>query len=289
MGVPRQLAAVVAALVWATACGSGSDTGTDAAGRSAPGAVAEVPAACGDVEPDELEVEVVRSLPQAQDAFTQGLEVVDGELFTSTGRVGQSSVRVADLADGDELRRVEVPEVFGEGLTADADGRIWQLTWTEGIAFVRDPETLEEIARFDYDGEGWGIAALDDGRLVMSDGTNVLTVRDPGDFSVIEVWEIARSDGPADKLNELEWDGERLWANRWLTDELVRIDLDCRRVDAVADLSELRRIAQKRAGGEEIDVTNGVAHLPGTGRYLVTGKLWPVIFEVEMQPIGVGE
>jgi len=237
---------------------------------------------CEAAAPEELRVEVVRTLPHAQDAFTQGLEVVGDELFKSTGRVGESSVRVVDLDDGTELRRVEVPDVFGEGLTADERGRIWQLTWTEGIAFVRDPDTLEELERFEYEGEGWGLAALDDDRLVMSDGSDRLTLRDPGDFSVLEVWEIGRDGGAADLLNELEWDGEHLWANRYLTDELVRIDVECRRVDGVADLSELRAEAGSLAGGAEIDVTNGIAHLPGSDRYLLTGKLWPVMFEVEL-------
>lgn len=270
-------------LVLALAACGGVDEG---AGDTVP-PVAEPEAAapggtCEPTPPAELEVDVGRTLPHAQDAFTQGFEVVDGELFKSTGRVGESSVRVVDLDDGSELRRIEVPDVFGEGLTADDRGRIWQLTWTEGIAFVRDPDTLEELERFEYEGEGWGLAALDDGRLVMSDGSDRLTVRDPDDFSVLEVWEVGRDGGPADRLNELEWDGERLWANRYLTDELVRIDVRCRVVDGVADLSELRAQAASLAGGAEIDVTNGVAHLPGTDRYLVTGKLWPVMFEVQL-------
>ncbi len=278
--IPRAvLACLLVLVVPLAACGGSVDEAQGPAGQLP---AVEPDPRCEAAPPEELDLEVVRTLPHAQDAFTQGLEVVDGELFKSTGRVGESSVRVVDLDDGSELRRVEVPDVFGEGLTADERGRIWQLTWTEGIAFVRDPQTLEELERFEYDGEGWGLAALEDGRLVMSDGSDRLTVRDPGDFSVLEIWEVGRDAGPADRLNELEWDGEHLWANRYLTDELVRIDVDCRVVDAVVDLSELRAEAASLAGGAAIDVTNGVAHLPGTDRYLLTGKLWPVMFEVRL-------
>ena len=35
---------------------------------------------------------------------------------------------------------------------------------------------------------------------------------------------VQRVGGDADRLNELEWDGEVLWANRYQTDELLRID-----------------------------------------------------------------
>jgi glutaminyl-peptide cyclotransferase len=30
---------------------------------------------------------------------------------------------------------------------------------------------------------------------------------------------------------------------------------------------------------------NGIAYLPSTGRLLLTGKLWPRIFEVELIPV----
>jgi glutamine cyclotransferase len=80
----------------------------------------------------------------------------------------------------------------------------------------------------------------------------------------------------------LDWDGTHLWANRWQTDEIVRIDRRCRRVDAVVDGSSLVTAATDaaRAAGTPVDVLNGIAHVPGTDRYLVTGKYWPEIYEV---------
>src|SRR5690606_6476713 len=141
-------------------------------------------------------------------------------------------------------------------LTAVGDDRLVQLTWTEGRALVWNRSELTAVGEHRYDGEGWGISTLDDGRLVMSDGSDTLTVRDPDDFSVLERWQITRADGAADRLNELEWDGERLWANRWQTDEIVRIDLRCRRVDGVLDASALTARAATAAAGRPIDVLN---------------------------------
>ena len=242
---------------------------------------------CTPLEPDELRVDVVRTLPHDPTAFTQGLVVHDGRLFESTGREGSSMLRELDMASGDVLRSADLaPDEFGEGLAATGDGRLIQLTWLDGVAYAWDPDTFERLGEFAYEGEGWGLSTLEDGRLVMSDGSDVLAVRDPEDFSEVESVVIRRVGGGADRLNELEWDGEVLWANRFQTDELLRIDPECATVTGVADLSELRADATATADAADeqlpIDVTNGIAHLPGTDRYLVTGKWWPTMYEIRI-------
>ena len=141
---------------------------------------------------------------------------------------------------------------------------------------------LHRTGSFTYRGEGWGLTTLDDGTLVMSNGSDSLTERDPRDFSIEREWTVKRAGGPADQLNELDWDGSHLWANRWQTNEILRIDRRCERVDAVVDASSLTEAARRQAAadGTPIDVLNGIAHIPGTDRYLVTGKWWPLMFEV---------
>ena len=117
--------------------------------------------------------EVVDEFPHDPDAFTQGLVYEDGRLFEGTGLYGESTLREVDLETGDVLRSQALsPELFGEGITLH-DGRIFQITWQSQTAIVYDAETFEEIERFSYTTEGWGIT--DDGeRLYMSDGTNTI-------------------------------------------------------------------------------------------------------------------
>ncbi|UDY35662.1 glutaminyl-peptide cyclotransferase [Dermatobacter hominis] len=241
---------------------------------------------CAAGAPERLAVEVLDERPHDPTAFTQGLLVVDGDLYESTGQQGESTVREVDPTTGEVRRTSDLdPELFGEGLTAVGDDRLVQLTWKDGRALVWDRADLTLVDEHAYDGEGWGITTLDDGRLVMSDGSDRLAVRDPDDFAELDRWTVERSDGPADQLNELEWDGERLWANRWQTDEIVRIDPTCHRVDAVVDAAALTERAREAADPDEpIDVLNGIAHLPGTDRFLVTGKDWPVLYEVRFVP-----
>lgn len=258
----------------------------DAPAADAPAADVPPPPGCAPATaPEDLSVEVVATRPHDPSAYTQGFVVLDDRLVESTGRLGESTLRVHDLASDEELGRVELPDdVFGEGVAVTDDGRLVQLTWTSGIAYVWDPDALEPLGEFRYDGEGWGLTTLDDGTLLMSDGSDELTRRDPEDFGALDRQVIRREGGDADRLNELEWDGESLWANRYQTDELLRIDPECGVVTGVADLSALRVDAERRAreAGDEIDVVNGVAHLPDADRYLLTGKWWPTTYEVRI-------
>lgn len=267
-----------ALLLWAlaigpaAACGGARGAATDDGG-------------CAPEPPEQLRPRVHRVLAHDTGAFTQGLVVHDGRLYESTGLEGRSTLRELDPDSGEVVRSVPLaPDVFGEGLAVGAEGRLVQLTWTDGVAYEWDPARFEVVGSFRYDGEGWGLSTLDDGTLVMSDGSDTLALRDPATFEVLERIRVRRQDGPADQLNELEWDGALLWANRYTTDEVVGIDLDCGTVAVVVDVSELSRDAAGRASAAdpEPDVSNGVAHLPGTDRYLLTGKLWPVTYEVTL-------
>lgn len=228
--------------------------------------------------PPRWRVEVIGSSPHDREAFTQGLEVVDGIRYESTGMWGVSSARAADHDTGAELARVDLPgEMFGEGMTR-AGEIVWQITWKDGVAFARDPRTLAETGRVRYEGEGWGLCAQPD-RLVMSDGTGTLTFRDPVTFA--ETGSVTLSGYSPLQPNELDCapDGT-VYANNYPTDEILRIDPESGRILAVIEADGLLSPAE-RAG---TDVLNGIAHLPGTDRFLLTGKYWPHLFEVRFVP-----
>nr|WP_245950198.1 glutaminyl-peptide cyclotransferase [Saccharothrix carnea] len=219
-------------------------------------------------------VEVLGTLPHDTGAFTQGLELSGGVLYEGTGLEGQSSLRRLDPDTGEVEHRVDLPEpLFGEGITV-VDDRIWQLTWRDGVAIERDRDTLEEVRRVTYDGEGWGLCR-DGGRLVMSDGSAELTFRDPTSFVEHGTVTVRRDGQPVTRLNELECVNGQVWANVWLSDEVVRIDPANGQVTATVDLSGLRP-----ADVPDSAVLNGIAAVPGTDEFLVTGKNWPTIFRV---------
>ncbi|QIS08623.1 glutaminyl-peptide cyclotransferase [Nocardia arthritidis] len=221
-----------------------------------------------------LKVQVVGTRPHDPRAFTEGLEIDGATLYESSGLAGQSNVRATDFATGTETARADLPApLFGEGLTR-AGATLWQLTWQDHIAIARDPVTLAERTRVAYDGEGWGLC-FRAGRLVMSDGTGKLTFRDPGTFAI--TGSVTLTSHQQARLNELDCaaDGS-VYANDWPTDNILRIDPDTGAVLAIIDASKLLP-PTARVG---LDALNGIAQIPGTDRFLLTGKLWPTSFEV---------
>jgi glutamine cyclotransferase len=220
-----------------------------------------------------LRAQVVAVLPHPRDAFTEGLELDGGELYESTGEVGRSRITVSDPETGEVRRRVDVPAVFGEGITV-LPTRVWQLTWQDGFAFERDRKTLAELRRVRYQGEGWGLCHQADGTLVMSNGTDTLTFRDPATFAPKGTIRVHAQGRSVALLNELACTPGALYANVWKTDTIVRIDPRTGAVTASIDLSDL---PVDRTG---TDVLNGITPVPGTEDFLVTGKLWPSMFRV---------
>nr|WP_308126300.1 glutaminyl-peptide cyclotransferase [Rhodococcus corynebacterioides] len=243
---------------------------------SSAGAPTEVPTEAA----PRFEVRVVATVPHDPTAFTQGLELDGDRLLEGTGRSGQSRITATDRTTGAVLAREDLPApLFGEGITRSRD-TVWQLTWRDGIAVVRDPDTLVERRRVTYDGEGWGICATDDA-LITSDGSDTLTVRDPDTFDVRSTRSVTAGGEPVAALNELECTSDGIWANRWQTDEIVRIDPASGAVTAVVDAAPLRASLDPSV---PVDVLNGIAAIDGTDRFLVTGKLWPTLFEVQFVP-----
>ena len=226
------------------------------------------------------EFEVLEILDHDVDAFTQGLEISDGRLFESTGLVGRSSIRELDLATGNVIRSTAVPEFFAEGLTIVGDTAI-QLTWQDEIALRYDLETFEVIETYNYEGEGWGLclASEGSGNLIMSDGSAELEFRDPDTFQSLGSVEVLLDGTPINRLNELECVGDTVWANIWLSDLIVEINPATGTVLTVIDAAELRPESTTNDSGA---VLNGIAYDPTDNTLLVTGKLWPVIYRLDI-------
>ena len=224
---------------------------------------------------ERLRAHVLERRPHDPTAFTQGLVLSDGRLYESTGRYGQSTLREVEPRTGDVLRSVTIDDrYFGEGI-AVADDRVIQLTWQEHTALVYRLSDFHQMATFEYDTEGWGLC--DDGaRLVMSDGTDQLYFRDRATFALLGTVTVTNEGEPIDQLNELECVGGLVYANVFLTETIVRIDPSSGRVNAVIDASGLLTDAE----AVDADVLNGIAYDDTAGTFLLTGKLWPSLFEV---------
>lgn len=287
------------------AASSATLSATASAAASAAGAASAGPRDYSKSAPPVVMVSsFVREFPHDPLAFTQGLLVHKGQLWESTGLYGQSQLRRVDLDSGRVLQSWSMPaQYFGEGLTCIGD-RLIQLTWQNHLGFVYDLATAasegprSQFALPASTREGWGIATSpDESLLVMSDGSATLTFLDPQSFAVrrtlhVRVWVAAskRAGGaaqatgslqPVRMLNELEWIGDWLYANIWMSTLIAVIDPLSGIVVQWIDLRALQ------PPNSSADMTlNGIAFDPDrTGRMIVTGKLWPKMFEIEIPKV----
>jgi glutaminyl-peptide cyclotransferase len=226
---------------------------------------------------------VKNTYPHDPQAFTQGLFIKDGQLFESTGQKGQSSLRRVDLKTGKVLQKKELAdEYFGEGSTPVGD-TIVNLTWQSNVGFIFDAKTLTMKGRFNYKGEGWGLAS-DATNVYMSDGSAEIRILDPKTLEERRRISVTAEGKPITQLNELEMVDGELFANVWGTDVIARIDPASGKVVGWIDLTGLLPPAQR--GTANVDaVLNGIAYDGKHHKLYVTGKLWPKLFEIELVQI----
>ena len=229
-------------------------------------------------EPKEYTYGVRAVHPHPATSYTQGLQYADGRLWEGTGQHGESVVQTLDLATGRAEVFARLPkEDFGEGI-ALLDGKVYQLTWQSNKAYVYDARTGEKIREFRYPGEGWGLTT-DGKKLYMSDGTATIHTVDPATFRREKRVTVTYKGAPVEYLNELEWIGDKIWANVYTTDQIVVIDPATGVVEGVVDLAGLLPETEMTA---TTDVLNGIAYDAEGDRIFVTGKNWPKLYEIEI-------
>lgn len=278
--------------------------------------------------------DLVREYARPGDAYTQGFAFHGGRLYEGTGLYGESVLRETVLEQGvqkvvrsrplparqavlprqkgfqaQHLARLGYPPseireqqteglVFGEGVTVK-NGRIYQLTWVEGICFVWDISNWNTPAKiFNYDGEGWGLTH-DGTNLIMSDGSAALAFRDPNTFRIVRTLAVfdPRTRAPVTQLNELEYIDGKIYANIYQSRRIAIIDPKSGAVEGYVlfdgqefppghgPLPTLMPRAPWREYDMRGEVLNGIARDPDTGRLFVTGKKWPTVYEVKLRKV----
>jgi len=227
--------------------------------------------------PTEMTYTVINTYPHDTEDYTQGLLILDGDLYESTGQRGETTFKQKDLTTGETTNVVNLSdELFGEGLTYLGD-EFYQLTWTSGQGFVYNRD-MEEVRTFTYPMQGWGLTTYGD-QLILTDESEKLYFIEPSSFTVQSELEVYDHEGKVDSLNELELIDGKLWANIFLTDFVVVIDPETGEVLQRIDFSGLLTEGE----ANRADVLNGIAVDPETGKIYVTGKDWPKLFVITIQ------
>jgi glutaminyl-peptide cyclotransferase len=222
--------------------------------------------------------QVVRTFWHDPTAYTQGLIYYNGYLFESTGLRRHSSLRKLDPKTGKILKIYSIPgDYFAEGITI-MNGKIYQLTWETRTGFVYDLETFDLEKTFTYFGEGWGLTNNKD-NLIMSNGSNELTYLNPENFQIESTTLVYDGNNPIGYLNELEMIDGIIFANVYQTDKIVMINPESGIVVGWLDLSGLRDYIRN---SESAEVLNGIAYNKENKTLFITGKNWPLMFEIKI-------
>lgn len=234
-----------------------------------------------DTEPVPVSWDIVNTYPHDTSAYTQGLFYAGGNLYESTGRKGESTLRITAVNGKVRKQTALADDVFGEGACL-LDGSIYQLTWKGKKGFIYNT-SLERTGEFPYPGafDGWGLTT--DGRyLILSDGTHLIRFLDPRDsMKVVRTIQVFDHKEAVKLLNELEYVNGILYANVYTKNYIVGIDPASGKVLSKIDLTGLLPEKNHYKGFDEYNyVLNGIAHDPRTGHFYLTGKKWPLLFEV---------
>lgn len=227
----------------------------------------------------QLTYSVKYSIPHDATAFTQGLVIDDEYLYESTGRDDSYLVRM-NLKTGEVINKVNLENYyFGEGITIIGN-KLYQLTWTSNIGFIYDLPSLTKIGKFYYDTEGWGITT-DGSHLIMSDGTENLYYLDTINFEKIRSIQVKENNTLVTKINELEFVDGFIYANQWETNFIYKINPETGKVEGKINLTSI--VNEIKRNNKDADVLNGIAYDKTTGDFLITGKLWPKAYWINIK------
>jgi len=220
-------------------------------------------------------VKVVKEYPHSVNSYTQGLFFYDGVLYESAGQWGESRIHKLNLTSGKaEQEKKFADKYFLEGSTV-FDGKLYLLTWTNKVAFIYDPKTLQPIKTVSYPREGWGLTT--DGKsLIASDGSSKLYFMDK-DLKVLRTVKVTMNGREIHYLNELEWIDGKIWANVYTTDIIVVINPATGIIESTVDCTGLLPAIKRTS---RTDVLNGIAYKDGN--IYLTGKYWPALYQVKL-------
>lgn len=232
-----------------------------------------------DITPLQLKRKIGVVYPHSNLNFTEGLFFNNGMLYESTGMNGTSFICRYKLGSTTPEKLTQLPsEYFGEGSML-YDNKLIQLTWKNGVGIVYDAATLKKINEFKIGGEGWGLT-YDGTSLIMSDGSHRLFYLDKESYAVTKILEVYDNLGKVLNMNELEYVNGVIYANVWMTDNIIKIDAKNGKVLAIINCEGL--LTETEIEQNKCDVLNGIAYDDQTKKLYITGKNWPKIFELKL-------
>ena len=227
----------------------------------------------------KFEFEVIGEIYHNPSFYTQGYVYKNNFLYESIGQYGESAIHKIDIKTGQSLKSENVGlRYFGEGIEI-FNNKIYLLTWREQVCKVFDLNSFSEVGEMFYDGEGWGLCAIN-GLFYMSDGSDKIQIKEPNSFKTIDEFSLMGEDNlPLNDINELEYAKGYIFANIWMTNKIAVIDPVRKSLVRIMDFSVLRK---KLKNNPKAEAFNGIAYNPDEDIFYLTGKNWNTTFKVRI-------
>lgn len=224
----------------------------------------------------DLKIKIIDKIPHDENAYTQGLVYHNGFLYESTGQYGESTLRKLDT-NGNIIKQIDIEaKYFAEGISI-INNKIYMLTWMETTCFVFDLHTFDKIKEYRYTGQGWGLTNIEND-LYLSNGSNNIYVFDEK-FTYKHTIPIYQNNEPKYLINEMEFIGDKIYANIYQHDVIAVIDVKSGEVLQEIDASILRAEVYEQ---ENAEVLNGIAYNKEQDIFYLTGKNWKYIFKAKI-------
>ena len=231
-----------------------------------------------------LDYKIVAQYPHDTSSYTEGLQVYNGKFYEGTGMENESTLQIEDIKTGKVEQRhlYSDPKIFGEGIQVFKN-KIYQLTWKNHIVYVYDVNNINKpVKTFNWPYEGWGMT--NNGTdLIISDGTANLYIVSPDSFKIKSTILVTHQGDNIKYVNELEYINGFIYANIWTTNDIIKIDPSTGYVVGKIALPDLRQQYFADKVTERTDVLNGIAYDSSTKKMYITGKRWPMVFEIEVK------
>ncbi|CAE7670567.1 QCT [Symbiodinium sp. CCMP2592] len=248
--------------------------------------------------PASYKAQILRTLPHEGAPFTQGLELAgQSKLIETSGAYPagtESFIRMIDLKDGSVLQTTKsgLSGRFAEDVAPTADG--WIVATYHGHKAVRFNADLSVDRDLDYPiEEGWGLC-LDESkrRYFATNGTEFLMEMDSETLALNRVAPVTCMGYKVPGLNELEFvadfdgKGPMVFGNLYRTRFILGIDPSTFECTSFFDLEGFGEQDPEEQFG--FHVANGIAYLPASKTFLVTGKNWQHMFEISVEAAETG-
>lgn len=237
---------------------------------------------------EKLDFEIIKEHSHSPQIFVQGLEFINGKLYESGGLYEKSGIYINQKGKTSKVTDVS-PHYFAEGLTF-LDKFLYQLTWRDNkILFYTLNDLSKPISELNWPKEGWG--ATNDGKnLIISDGSEKiyflkLTFDEknlPNGYEIFKTLDVKWDGKLVKNLNELEFIDGKIWANIWQENKIIVINSQTGNVENFLDAENLATSLGLK-NDEKNRVLNGIAKNKTTGNIFLTGKFWPIMFEIKIK------